>query len=49
MNDQLGLWEHSEDATEKWLLEQEENGTKDFEEFKDSVETVRGKIEQKQY
>lgn len=49
MNDQLGLWEHSVDPTEKWLSEQEEKMTKDFEEFKDSVETVRDDIEQKQY
>ena len=49
MNDQLGLWEHSVDPTEKWLSEQEEKMTKNFEEFKDSVETVRDDIEQKQY
>jgi len=49
INDQLGRWGPAARPTEKWLLEQEEKMVKYFEEFKDSVETVRDDIEQKQY
>ena len=49
INDQLGLWEHSVDPTEKWLLGQEETITKYSEEFKGKIETLRDGIKQKQY
>ncbi len=49
MNTTFGLWERHIDAIEKYLLEQEENMTKGFEEFKGRIETVHDDIEQKQY
>jgi len=49
MNAQLGLWVHQIQLAEEWLLEYEEMITLIFEIFKDEVETVRAKIERKQY
>ena len=49
MNTTIGLWAQHIDDIEKYLLEQEEKMTKDFEEFKGRIETVRDDIEQKQY
>jgi hypothetical protein len=48
-NDQLGLWEQSAHATEKWLLGQEEEMVKDFEAFKGRMEIVRDEIKRKSY
>ena len=49
INNQIGFWKPYADPTEKWLLAQEALATKDSEEFKGRVKTVRDKIEQKQY
>lgn len=49
MNNTIGLWGQHIDDIEKYLLEREEKMTKDFEEFKGRIETVRDDIEQKQY
>jgi len=51
LNSQLELWVHPHfrDLCEKTPLETEEVATKLFKTFKDTVETVRAKIERKQY
>jgi len=49
MNVQLRLWVHQIQLAEEWLLKYEEMATYIFEIFKDKVETVRAKIERKQY
>lgn len=46
---QLRHWTHLAERVENALLEQEERTTKGFKDFKNNVETVRAKIEQKQH
>jgi hypothetical protein len=51
LNSQLELWAHTDfkDSFEKKTVENEELITNIFKTFKDNVETVRTKIERKQY
>jgi hypothetical protein len=51
LNSQLELWSHTDfrDSFEKNMVENEEVRTKLFKDFKDNIENVRGKIEQRQY
>lgn len=44
INSQLELWEHSPNATEKWLLEQKDSAMEIFKNFKDKMTNTRGEI-----